>query len=92
LFAPENVLLQFLLETVTQEDWFRSDELHTRFVTYIRINGIDLNLKVTKPFMGTLAKKLGVVTETRRSPDRIYTLYRFQVEILKRVAENYQVT
>ena len=90
--APENVLLQFLLDSVTKDDWFRSDEIHARFVVYLKNNGIDLNVMVTKPFMGTLIKKLGIVSETRRSPDRACTLYRIEVEVLKRVAENYQVT
>jgi DNA primase catalytic core len=90
--APENVLLQFLLEMITEDSWHRSDEIHTRFVNYLKNNGIDLNVMVTKPFMGTLIKKLGIVSESRRSPDRTCTLYRLQVEVLKRVAENYQVT
>jgi hypothetical protein len=90
--APENVLLQFLLDTVTKDDWFRSDELHTRFVVYLKNNGIDLNVMVTKPFMGTLIKKLGIVSESRRSPDRTCTLYHLKVGEIKKVAENYQVT
>lgn len=90
--APENVLLKFFLETITEDGWFRSDELHTRFVAYLKNNGIDLNMAITKPFMGTLIKKLGIVSATRRSSDRACTLYEIKVEILKRVAENYQVT
>ncbi len=90
--APENVLLQFLVDSVTKDDWFRSDELHSRFVAYLRNNGIDLNMMVTKPFMGTLIKKLGIVSGSRRSTDRTCTLYHIRVEGLKRVAENYQVT
>jgi DNA primase catalytic core len=90
--APENVLLQFLMDTVTEDGLFRSDELHTRFVNHLKNNGIDLSVMVTKPFMGTLIKKLGIVSDSRRSPDRTCTLYHLKVEVLKRVAENYQVT
>jgi len=90
--APENVLLQFLLDMVTEDDDYRSDELHARFVTYLKNNGIDLNVMVTKPFMGTLIKKLGIVSSSKRASDRTCTLYHIEVDVLKRVAENYQVT
>ena len=90
--APENVLLQFLVDSVAQDDWYRSDELHSRFVAYLKNNGIDLNMMITKAFMGTLLKKLGIVSASNRSTDRACTLYYIKVEVLKRVAENYQVT
>jgi hypothetical protein len=54
-------------------------------------NGMDLGLRVTKSFMGTLMKKLGIVTGMRRSAERTCTFYHISVAVLKRVAENYQV-
>lgn len=90
--APENVLLQFLVDTVTEDGFFRSDELHAAFVNHLKNSGIDLNVMVTKSYMGTLIKKLGIVSESRRSPNHTCTLYYLKVEVLSRVAENYQVT
>lgn len=39
--APENVLLQYLIETVPAEGFFRSDQLHTGFVKDIVLSGTD---------------------------------------------------
>lgn len=89
--APENVLLAYLLEIVAQDGWFRSDEIHAGFVKHIKDTGFDLNMSVTKAFMGGLVKKLGLVSETRRSPDRTCTLYHIRLEVLSKVAANYQV-
>jgi DNA primase catalytic core len=89
--APENVLLQYLLEQVTKDDWYRSDDLHRDFIEFIRTNGIELNIAITKAMMGTLMRKLGVLHDTRRSTDRTCTLYQIKREVVERVAENYQV-
>jgi DNA primase catalytic core len=89
--AAENVLLSYLLEVVTKDEWYKGSDLHAGFLEYIRNGAIDLNLRVTKPFLGTLIKKLGIVSESRRSNDRKTTLYFIKVEDLRRVAENYQV-
>jgi hypothetical protein len=89
--APENVLLQFLLEQVTKDDYYRSDDLHRDFIEFIKTNGIELNMAVTKSFMGSLMKKLGLVEGTKRSSDRSCTLYHVKREVVDRVAKNYQV-
>ncbi len=89
--AAENVLLSHLLDVVTKDDWYKGSDLHAGFLEYIRNGAIDLNLKVTKPFLGTLIKKLGIMSSSRRSNDRKTTLYFIKVEDLRRVAENYQV-
>ncbi len=89
--APENVLLAYLLEIVAHDDWFRSDDIHAGFVKYIKDSGLDLNMSITKAFMGGLIKKLGIVSDTRRSPDRTCTLYHIKLSVLSKVAANYQV-
>lgn len=89
--APENVLLRYLLELVDKDDWFRSNEIHAGFVKYIKDNGLDLNMSISKPYMGGLVKKLGIVSDSRRSPDRTCTMYYIKLDKLTKVAANYQV-
>ena len=89
--APENVLLRYLLENVTQDGWFQNNQLHEAFIRdFIKPNGIDLHMYMTKAAMGSLMHKMGIVSESRRSPDRTCTLYYIKAEMLKKVAENYQ--
>lgn len=89
--APENVLLRYLLETVNEDGWHRSDDIHAGFVKFIKESGFDLNTAITKAYMGGLVKKLGLISESKRSPDRTCTLYYIKLDALTRIAANYQV-
>ena len=89
--AEENVLLRFLCETITKDDWYRSDELHAGFIEFLKSNGLELHRQITKSRFGQLLHKLNLMLENRRSPDRTASLYYIKKEQVLMVSENYTV-
>jgi hypothetical protein len=64
---------------------------NTGLVRYIKTNGLELGQAVTRTKMGTIMKKLDIVSSAQRSSDRACTLYCISPDTLRKVAENYQV-
>jgi DNA primase catalytic core len=89
--AEENVLLRFLNEAVTKDDWYRSDELHARFIEFLRSNGLEMLRVITKPRFGQLLHKLNLISDNRRSPDRRASIYYVRKNDVSMVSENYMV-
>lgn len=87
--AEENVLLQYLLERVGRDDWYRADELHAGFIDFIKTRGLEMHRRITKARLGTLLKKLALVSKNGRSPDRTTSMYFIKTEDVRKVARNY---
>jgi hypothetical protein len=89
--AEENILLRYLIEKISVDGTYRSDELHRGFIESIRVQGLDLQQPMSKGRMAKLMIKLKVCVKGDRTLDRKATLYHFRRETVLRVAENYQV-
>jgi DNA primase catalytic core len=87
--AEENILLRYLVERVTTDGDYRSDELHSGFIEFIRTQGLELQSPMSKSRMAKLMIKLRVCTKSSRTPDRKATYYRFELQTVRQVAENY---
>ncbi|MGO9572522.1 MAG: toprim domain-containing protein [Desulfomonilaceae bacterium] len=87
--AEENVLLRYLVDTIKKDDWFPANELHAGFIDFIKTNALEMHRQITRSRLGTLMKKLNLVSNFKRSSDRTTSLYFIETAKLFKVAENY---
>ncbi len=89
--SPDMIILKYLAETVTQNDWYELGQLNDDLTHMASSQGLDLQGRMTRDRLGKRIAALKVAEETKRVKHngKKVTLYRIDPQVIIKKLENH---